>query len=69
MVRIRVGDTTFKGWDPENMAELLARWCDEAWQVRALVIIGTYINIFRTLPNFMSLCISYNYNILEMLIV
>jgi hypothetical protein len=51
------------------MAELLARWCDEAWQVRALVIIGTYINIFRTLPNFMSLCISYNYNILEMLIV
>jgi hypothetical protein len=39
MVRTRVGDTTFTGWDPEDMAELLAKWCDEAWQVHAWVII------------------------------
>jgi len=39
MVRTRVGDMTFMGWDPEDMAELLARWCDEAWQLRAWVMI------------------------------
>jgi hypothetical protein len=39
MVRTRVGDTTFTGWDPKDMAELLARWCDEACQVRVWVII------------------------------
>jgi hypothetical protein len=39
MVWTRVGDMISRGWDPEDMAKLLARWCDEAWQVRAWVII------------------------------
>jgi hypothetical protein len=36
MVRTKVGDMTFTGWDPEDMAVLLARWCDEVWQVHGL---------------------------------
>jgi hypothetical protein len=36
MVRERVGDVPFTGWDLEDVTELLARWCDEAFQVRRL---------------------------------
>jgi hypothetical protein len=36
MVRARVGNAPVMGWDPDDMAVLLARWCDEAWQAHGL---------------------------------
>jgi hypothetical protein len=52
------------------MAELLARWCDEAWQVRAWVIINrVLILIFSVLFLILCRCAYHVTNILEMLIV